>query len=647
MTRSIVTVDPSRPGRRPLSARWPRAASRAAAVVAGATWLLGIVTVASALLPPDRARLRLLTELLPYQAADAAAAVAAALGVLLLYLAGGLRRRKHRAWVAAVVVTAVVGVSHLAKGLDVEEAGASAVVLALLLGCRHEFGAEADPGGRRLAVRRFVQLVLLGTALGMLLLQAYSAQLVGRPSLRTQVHEVLLGLLGVTGPVGFASDRTADLVGSTLLGFGLLTAFVTAYFALRPAEPVALLDPSDEQRLRALLDRHGRRDSLGYFALRRDKSVVFSPSGKAAVTYRVVHGVLLASGDPVGDPEAWPGAIEATLRLARRYAWTPAVIGCGERGATVWTRSGLGAYELGDEAVLDAAGVQPGRAADARDPAGRRPGAAGRGDRDGPAGPRRPAGRAGRAGRGRGRLARRRRRARLLDGAVPARRPRRPRLRAGHRPAAGRVAVRAAALRPVGTGRAVARPHAPGPGRRQRDQRVHGRRAGRRRRRARRDPALAELRGRCGRRWRTASGSAPARWRDCGARRCCSPPAGGRSRRCTASTPSSSPAGSRATSATSPAGSCPGSRWRRWRRRRSWSRPASSGGRCGAVSEASGRRGSWARGRHRRAAPRPAPHRPGRGRRWRPPAGAGRRRRPRTPRWWRRDLVRRTGSRPR
>jgi len=353
VTRSTMTVDPGRTSHWSLSARWPQAASRTASMVAGATWLLGILTVASALLPPDRARLRLLTELLPYQAADAAAAVAAALGVLLLYLAGGLRRRKHRAWVAAVVVTAVVGLSHIVKGLDVEEATASAVVFALLLGCKSQFQAEADPGGRKLAVRRFVQLVLLGTALGMLLLQAYSAQLVGRPSLRTQMNEVLLGLVGITGPVGFASDRAADLVGSTLLAFGLLTAFVTAYFALRPAEPRASLDPSDEQRLRGLLDEHGRRDSLGYFALRRDKSVVFSPSGKAAVTYRVVHGVLLASGDPVGDPEAWPGAIEAALRLARRYAWTPAVIGCGERGATVWTRSGLGAYELGDEAVLD------------------------------------------------------------------------------------------------------------------------------------------------------------------------------------------------------------------------------------------------------------------------------------------------------
>jgi lysylphosphatidylglycerol synthetase-like protein (DUF2156 family) len=188
--------------------------------VTAATWLRGILTVASALLPPERSRLRLLTELLPYRAADAATAVAAALGVLLLYLAGGLRQRKRRAWTATVAVTAVVAVSHLVKGLDVEEATAAAIVLALLLGCRHQFQAEADPGGHRLAVRRFVQLGLLGTALGMLLLRAYSAQLVGRPSLGSQLREVVPGLLGVAGPVRFASDRAADLVQiETLLRF--------------------------------------------------------------------------------------------------------------------------------------------------------------------------------------------------------------------------------------------------------------------------------------------------------------------------------------------------------------------------------------------------------------------------------------------
>jgi lysyl-tRNA synthetase, class II len=331
------------------------AGHRTATVVATATWLLGAGTVVSALLPAERGRLRLLTEVVPLPASETATAVAATLGVLLCYLAGGLRRRKRRAWLIAVVVTVVVALAHLAKGLDVEEAVASLAVLALLVGTRQEFRAEGDPSSRWLAVRRFVQLVAIGTGLGMLLLRAYGGRVVGAPSLGAQLRHVLVGMVGVTGPVRFSGDRAGDLVAAVLLGFGLLTAFATVYLVLRPAEPAAHLAPADEVRLRALLDQHGRRDSLGYFALRRDKSVVWSGSGKAALTYRVVHGVLLASGDPIGDPEAWPGAISAALELARRHAWVPAAIGCGERGATVWARHGLAAYELGDEAVLDVA----------------------------------------------------------------------------------------------------------------------------------------------------------------------------------------------------------------------------------------------------------------------------------------------------
>ncbi len=328
-------------------------ASRTASVVATLTWLLGVLTVASALLPADRDRLRALTHLVPVQASATATGVAAALGVLLLYLAGGLRRRKRRAWRVAVGVTVLVAASHLLKGLDVEEAAASVGVLAVLLWSRREFYAEGDPASRWLAVRRLPQLLLLDLALGLALLQAYDRRLAGRPSVGDRLREVLLGLVGVSGPVRVRGDRSSDVITATLLGFGLLTAFVTAYLVLRPAEPVALLSAADEGRLRELLASHGGRDSLGYFALRRDKSVVWSPSGKAAVTYRVVHGVLLASGDPIGDPEAWPGAIAAAVRLAHRHAWVPAVMGCGEQGATAWSRHGLDAYELGDEAVLD------------------------------------------------------------------------------------------------------------------------------------------------------------------------------------------------------------------------------------------------------------------------------------------------------
>jgi lysyl-tRNA synthetase class 2 len=130
----------------------------------------------------------------------------------------------------------------------------------------------------------------------------------------------------------------------------------TAYLFLRPAEPVAKLSEDDAREIENLLARHGDRDSLGYFALRDDKSVIWSPTGKSCVCYRVVSGVMLASGDPIGDPEAWPGAVHAFLDEAARHAWVPAVMGCSELAAEIWCREGeLTALELGDEAVVEVA----------------------------------------------------------------------------------------------------------------------------------------------------------------------------------------------------------------------------------------------------------------------------------------------------
>jgi lysyl-tRNA synthetase class 2 len=83
---------------------------------------------------------------------------------------------------------------------------------------------------------------------------------------------------------------------------------------------------------------------------------VWSPTGKAAVTYRVLGGVSLASGDPLGDPEAWPGAIVPWLAEARAHGWIPAVMGAGEEAGTVYARHGLDALELGDEAIVEVAG---------------------------------------------------------------------------------------------------------------------------------------------------------------------------------------------------------------------------------------------------------------------------------------------------
>ena len=51
--------------------------------------------------------------------------------------------------------------------------------------------------------------------------------------------------------------------------------------------------------------------------------------------------MALASGDPVGPVDQWPGAIDAFLEVAHTYGWVPAVVGTSEEGATTWNQAGF------------------------------------------------------------------------------------------------------------------------------------------------------------------------------------------------------------------------------------------------------------------------------------------------------------------
>jgi lysyl-tRNA synthetase, class II len=317
--------------------------------------LLGVVSVVSALVPAWRGRLDVLAEVVPPVAPAAATAGTAAIGVLLVVLARALRRGKRRAWRLTTALAGAAVVLHLVKGLDVEEALLSAVVLVLLVLGRRHFVAAPDPRSGRTTVGVALAAAATATVLGTLLLATVDGgQAAGTTTGQRFIHAGL-GLVGVSGPVHFRTQEAALEAAVALLVLGVVASFTVLAVALRPAGGPHPLTAEQEGQLRQLLDRTGDVDSLSYFALRRDRSIVFSPSGKAAVSYRVVGGVTLAAGDPVGDPEAWPGAIRAWLDEARRFGWVPAVLGASERAATAYAREGLDALELGDEAIVEVA----------------------------------------------------------------------------------------------------------------------------------------------------------------------------------------------------------------------------------------------------------------------------------------------------
>jgi lysyl-tRNA synthetase, class II len=334
-----------------------RSLRRVPVTVSWTATVLGVLCLLDAFGRHKMALLDWFTPLLPVPARLTAQAVVTVSGLLLLRVAAGLRRRKRDEWRIAVSICALMTVAHLIRGERRPfEAAVTIALLAILIAARAQFTARADPHSRWFAIRVGAQFLAVALGYGMVALALPGHVPAGTP-FTARLREIVLSLIGLGGWIPLRSERYSDVFHATMLAFGLLTIACTVILLLRSSAPAAHLSAEDEQRLRRLLGCHGWRDSLGYFALRRDKSVVWSPSVKAAVTYRVVCGVALVSGDPIGDPEAWPGAIAAYRRLVEEYGWTPAVMGCGERAAAAFRREcGLAAIPVGEEAVVPVAG---------------------------------------------------------------------------------------------------------------------------------------------------------------------------------------------------------------------------------------------------------------------------------------------------
>ena len=315
-------------------------------------FLVGLVSLASALMPAIHERLHLVDEVVPRVFPAAATTGTAAIGVILVVLSRALRRGKFRAWLLATVLAATAAGLHLLKGLDVEEAAVCLAMFALLLRSRRKFTARPDPRSRAqvFAVLGFGPFV--AGAVGFAWLTVDSAGQVDGTTMADRLAQALLGLIGIAGPISFKNESDFDQSAIALMVLGAAVLLLAVLTAMRPADGPHPLDAVEEGRLRALLDKWGWLDSLGYFALRDDRAVIFEPAGRAAISYRVIGGVSLAGGDPIGDPAAWGDAVRSWLDEARSYGWIPAALGSSERGATAFHRAGLECLELGDEAVV-------------------------------------------------------------------------------------------------------------------------------------------------------------------------------------------------------------------------------------------------------------------------------------------------------
>jgi phosphatidylglycerol lysyltransferase len=316
-----------------------------------------MINLLSAFFSHPSDRLVALRRLVPTEVIDTSRTFTLLSGLLLLVTAWGLRRGKHRAFVAALFLSAVSVPMNLLKAFDFEEATAASALL-FLLGIAADsfrvksraFFAGGFPVRGALVAIAFAAYAFLGcwvvearygfgASLGRAASEAVyqifglgQPSLVLRPGLTAAEHRVVTWFLDSLG-----------LTGMVLLVGG-------AVFALRPVVHRGVFR-TESARVAALLHDHGD-SSVSAFALAPDSDYFFSANGRAVIAYRFQSNALLAIGDPIGPPEEIPPLLEGFERFCREHDWTWAFFQAMPERLPLYRARGWRAVHIGEDPVL-------------------------------------------------------------------------------------------------------------------------------------------------------------------------------------------------------------------------------------------------------------------------------------------------------
>lgn len=273
---------------------------------------------------------------------------------LLLLLAEGLRRGRRAAWLGAMVVQAGLSVLALVTMVGVLQAAGPNTVAGELV--------DASQVGGRTHPLTLVVPLLLPVVLFVVLLACQTMFPVAAPrgTYRRLATRVLglaggLGLVYVVGGLalapGFSPDPTlADLVADVpdrLLPLGFTVDMPPAFFPettptvllyegvgivfwavtgvlglktfLRPAHP---RHGADKDRAWEILTA-GEGSSISWMTTWPGNVYWFSSTGDSFVAYRVIAGIALTLGAPVGRTTGTRETVEEFARYCRSNGWTP------------------------------------------------------------------------------------------------------------------------------------------------------------------------------------------------------------------------------------------------------------------------------------------------------------------------------------
>jgi lysyl-tRNA synthetase, class II len=281
-------------------------------------------------------------------------ALSAALGLVLLLTARGLARANRRAWQIAVLILATLAVLHLQNRFGYG-AVATALVALALVARRGDFRCPGDPASHP---RVGAHAIAFASAI---FAYAFATLWINRVvadqpfTWRFALDETTRALVGATAP---GSAHLAGQFGEwfplSVFLLGICAASTVVYEWIAPWR-YRLEQAARERQLTRDIVATWATDTLAPFVLRSDKSYFFDEDEKAFVAYKVVGGVAIVSGDPVGPTDRFPALVGSFIAFAHDRGWRVAILGASERALGLYSTHGLHALYHGDEAVIETA----------------------------------------------------------------------------------------------------------------------------------------------------------------------------------------------------------------------------------------------------------------------------------------------------
>lgn len=245
----------------------------------------GAVLLFSSATPALPQRLALLDQLIPTDIIEVSHFLSSLAGLMLLFLAQGIRRRLHIAWIVTMaLISAGIGFSVL-KGLDYEEAMILGIILVSLVAARKNFDRDS-------------KLFYSGTSLNWLISASVvllSAAWLGYFSFRHSEYANLSILQ-------FAVSGKAPWFLRASVSFSILalTLSLLKFFRIKP--DISMI-PSDEEMEKALNIVRSSAKASAFLAITGDKSFFYSLSGRSMICFAEEGPYWIVMGDPLGERE--------------------------------------------------------------------------------------------------------------------------------------------------------------------------------------------------------------------------------------------------------------------------------------------------------------------------------------------------------